>query len=58
MIFLKPSKSQTPNDGVKCRVDNCYYYMAGDNCGAEKIEVHSKSTSKEADCATFTVSDK
>jgi hypothetical protein len=55
---MKPNKSKTPNEGIKCRVDSCYYYLAGDNCGAEKIEVNSRGSEKEADCETFTIRDK
>ncbi|AGC67648.1 hypothetical protein Cst_c06300 [Thermoclostridium stercorarium subsp. stercorarium DSM 8532] len=44
-----------PNEGVKCVVNSCYYYMAGDRCSAERIEVQPRnaSSSEETDCATF-----
>lgn len=45
-----------PNESIKCVVNSCYYYMAGDKCAAEKIEVQPRnaSSSEETDCATFT----
>lgn len=44
-----------PNEGVKCIVDTCKYYLSGDHCSAEQIEVTAKdaSTSNQTDCATF-----
>lgn len=43
------------NPGVKCVVNTCHYYIQGDHCSAQKIEVQSKDakTSQETDCATF-----
>lgn len=45
-----------PNTGIKCTVNTCYYYMKGDNCTAEKIQVQPKNaqSAEETDCATFT----
>lgn len=45
-----------PNEGIKCVVDTCEYYMKGDHCAAEKIEVEKISTtdSNGTDCSTFT----
>ncbi|NLL39713.1 MAG: DUF1540 domain-containing protein [Clostridiales bacterium] len=52
---MKATKMDRPNQGVKCIVTNCHYYMQGDHCSADKIEVQPKSASKseETDCATF-----
>jgi hypothetical protein len=52
---MKVNKMNQPNPGVKCVVNSCYYYMSGDKCSAEKIEVQPKnaSSTEETDCATF-----
>jgi len=48
-------KMDKPNEGVRCVVNTCEYYMAGDHCSAEKIQVEPRnaSDSEETDCATF-----
>jgi len=54
-------KMNQPNQGIRCAVNTCHYYMSGDHCSAEKIEVHSTnasnlrnaSSSQETNCATF-----
>lgn len=48
-------KTGRPNKGVRCVVNSCHYYLSGDYCGAECIEVRPKnaSTCEETDCATF-----
>lgn len=53
---MSVKKMSQPNTGIKCIVNTCYYYMSGDHCGAEKIEVEPRnaSDSQETDCATFT----
>lgn len=53
---MHTKKMDQPNQGVKCVVNTCGYYMAGDHCTAEKIEVHHKNAknSHETDCLTFT----
>ena len=52
---MSVKKMSQPNSGIKCVVNTCDYYMAGDHCTAERIEVQHKnaSTSQETDCATF-----
>ena len=52
---MKVETMDYPNEGVKCVVNSCYYYMSGDKCSAEKIEVQPRNanTSEETDCATF-----
>lgn len=52
---MKINKMEQPNQGVKCVASNCHYYMAGDHCSAERIEVQPKNAknSEETDCATF-----
>ena len=52
---MKANKMNTPNQGIKCSVNTCYYYMQGDNCTADKIYVAPKNAanSKETDCETF-----
>lgn len=49
-------KMNHPNEGIKCVVNTCYYYMQGDKCSAQKIEVQPMNAhdSQETDCATFT----
>lgn len=49
------AKMDHPNQGIKCVVNSCYYYMSGDKCAAEQIEVQPRNagTSEETDCATF-----
>lgn len=53
---MKANKMQSPNTGIKCVVNACYYHMDGDHCTAEKIEVQPRnaSNSDQTDCATFT----
>lgn len=48
-------KMGQPNQGIKCVVNTCHYYMSGDYCSAEKIEVQPRNAadSQETDCATF-----
>lgn len=48
-------KMPQPNTGIKCVVNTCHYYGAGDHCHADKIEVQSPNanTSEMTDCATF-----
>jgi len=52
---MRVNKMNQPNAGVKCVVNSCYYYMNGDYCSAEKIEVTPRNAqdSHETDCATF-----
>jgi len=52
---MNVEKMDRPNEGVKCVVNTCYYYMAGDKCSADMIEVQPRnaSSSDETDCATF-----
>lgn len=54
---MTAKKMNTPNQGIKCEVNTCHFYMQGDHCTAEKIEVQCKNAtdSKQTDCATFTV---
>jgi hypothetical protein len=48
-------KMNRPNQGIKCVVNTCHYYMEGDHCCAEQIEVQPRnaSDSQDTDCATF-----
>lgn len=52
---MNANKMNQPNQGIKCIVNSCYYYMQGDHCCADKIEVQPKNAadSQETDCATF-----
>ena len=52
---MQVNKLNQPNPGIKCVVNSCYYYMPGDKCTAEKIEVQHKDaiSNEETDCATF-----
>ncbi|MGE5627977.1 MAG: DUF1540 domain-containing protein [Solirubrobacterales bacterium] len=53
---MKAEKMNRPNDGIRCVVNTCHYYMTGDHCTASQIEVQHRNanTSQETDCATFT----
>ena len=52
---MQPEKMSSPNTGIKCAVNTCHYYMSGDHCTAQQIEVQPKNAhdTKETDCATF-----
>lgn len=52
---MKTEKMNHPNEGIKCEVNTCHYYMSGDHCTAQQIEVQPReaSTSNQTDCATF-----
>jgi hypothetical protein len=49
------NKMSEPNPGIKCEVNTCYYYMNGDHCSAQRIEVQPRNAnnSDDTDCATF-----
>jgi hypothetical protein len=53
---MRVNKMDRPNEGVKCVVNTCHYYMQGDRCTAQQIEVQPRNalSSDETDCATFT----
>jgi len=36
---MSVKKMNHANAGIKCVVNSCHYYMSGDHCSAEKIEV-------------------
>jgi len=48
-------KMKQPNRGIKCKVNTCHYYMPGEHCYAETIEVHPEnaSCSEDTGCKTF-----
>lgn len=52
---MEVGKKSSPNEGIKCIVNSCHYYMSGDHCMAEKIEIQPRNatSSSETDCATF-----
>ena len=52
---MQAKKMDHPNQGIKCEVNTCYYYMHGDKCSANMIEVQPRnaSNSQETDCGTF-----
>lgn len=52
---MKTKKMDSPNTGIKCEVSTCKYYVSGDHCTAEQIQVHNKtaSTSQDTNCDTF-----
>ncbi len=52
---MKTSKMDRPNESIKCSVNTCYYYMQGDHCTAQQIQVEPRESmsSEETDCATF-----
>jgi len=55
---MRVSKMDRPNEGVKCSVNTCYYYMQGDHCAASQIQVEPRDSvsSEQTDCATFSYS--
>lgn len=52
---MNVQKMDHANPGIKCIVNTCYYYMQGDHCSAQKIEVQPMNAidSQQTDCATF-----
>ena len=52
---MKANKMDHPNGGISCEVTTCSYYMSGNYCSADKIQVTPKNahTADETDCATF-----
>ncbi len=57
---MSVKKMSQPNSGIKCVVNTCHYYMSGDHCTAETIEVQPRNAvdSQETDCATFIPGDR
>ena len=53
---VKANKMNQPNPGIRCVVDTCYFYMNGDKCSADKIDVEPKNATsiEQTDCSTFT----
>lgn len=54
---MSAKKMNKPNTGIKCIVNSCYYYMSGDSCFAEKIEVQPRNADNthETNCSTFII---
>jgi len=52
---MSVKKMDHANPGIKCVVNTCHYYMSGDLCAAERIEVQPRDArdTQETDCATF-----
>ena len=52
---MQANKMDKPNEGIKCSVNTCYYYMSGDHCCAQQIQVEPRNStsSEQTDCATF-----
>ena len=52
---MVPEKMNHANEGIKCVVNTCYYYMSGEHCAASMIEVQPRNASntQQTDCATF-----
>lgn len=48
-------KSSQSISGVRCAVNTCHFYGAGDCCMASSIEIRSKikGGTQDTDCATF-----
>ena len=49
------NKTNNPISRVKCVVNTCEYYVSGDHCAAEMIEVQPRNAAdtQQTDCATF-----
>ncbi|NLX61971.1 MAG: DUF1540 domain-containing protein [Tissierellia bacterium] len=56
---MRIEKTNDYLEGVKCIVNTCYYWLEGNRCSAEKIEIQPRNatTSSETDCATFRPAD-
>lgn len=52
---MEVTKMNHPNEGIKCVVNTCHYYMSGDHCAAQQIEIQPRdaSSTEETDCTTF-----
>lgn len=52
---MATKKMDKPNEGIRCIVNTCEYYMNGDHCTAEQIQVEPRNAqdSDETDCGTF-----
>lgn len=52
---MRVNKTDNPISRVKCVVNTCAYYVSGDHCAAEMIEVQPRNAAdtQETDCATF-----
>ena len=52
---MQTQKMNQPNPGIRCVVNTCHYYMDGDQCSAQRIEVkpQNASSQEDTDCATF-----
>ena len=48
-------KMDHPNPGVKSSENTCTYYLNGDYCSADQIQVMPKNahSAQETDCMTF-----
>ena len=57
---MVPEKMNHANEGIKCIVNTCEYYMNGDHCTAEQIQVEPRNASEsdQTDCVTFAPKDK
>ncbi len=53
--MMKVEKMSRPNEGIKCVVNTCHYYMNGDHCAAKMIQVEPRNAhdTNETGCATF-----
>lgn len=54
-IDMESHKMNHANPGIQCQVVSCYYYMNGDQCTADRIEVlpRDASSTSETDCGTY-----
>jgi hypothetical protein len=52
---MQSRKTDRPNPGIRCQVNTCFYYMNGDLCTADRIEVLSRDAhnTDETNCNTF-----
>lgn len=49
------SGKEPPGDRIRCSVNTCHFYMPGNRCGADFIEVGppNASSREETGCDTF-----
>ncbi|NLM45255.1 MAG: DUF1540 domain-containing protein [Firmicutes bacterium] len=52
---MRIAKESKPISRVRCVVDTCEYWEAGDHCLASEIEIQppNAADTEETDCATF-----
>lgn len=52
---MQSHRTDHANPGIKCQVNTCQYYMNGDMCCADRIEVMHRNAGniEDTNCNTF-----